>query len=382
MTGSHFMKNDAKVLGHFVLVGLVSVGLLSGLPAFAKDEAQAPIENKAALAVAVTTPSEQNWNSGISASGSLAPWQEAVIAAEISGQQIVKLVADVGDRVKKGQELALLSQEAVQADIAQAQAKVAQAQASLAEASANAERARRLKETGALPAQQIDQYLTGENTAKANVAAQEAALNAQQIRLKQTKIVAVDEGVIASRNATLGAVVQAGTELFRLVRQNRLEWKAELPGSDLARVSIGQTARLVLPTGETVQGKVRLIAPTLDANTRNALAYVSLPVDGPARAGMFVNGEILTGTSTALSLPQSAVILRDGNTYAFEVDRDNHIIQRSIKTGRRADGQVEIIDGIKADARVVISGGAFLNEGDVVQVVEKQASSISPEAKP
>lgn len=380
MTGSHFMKNHARSL--YLGISLLTLGLVLSISAWAKDEAQAPTETKAALAVAVTLPTEQSWNSGINASGTLAPWQEAVIAAEIGGQQIVKLSADVGDRVKKGQELALLSQEAVQADIAQVEARVAQAEASLTEATTNAERARRLKESGALPAQQIDQYLTGENTAKAALAAQKAALVAQQIRLKQTKIVAVDDGVITARTATLGSVVQPGTELFRLVRQNRLEWKAELPGADLARVEPGQTARLILPTGETVQGKVRLISPTLDTNTRNALAYVSLPVDSPARAGMFANGEILTGSSKSLSLPQSAVILRDGNTYAFEVSSDNHIVQRLLKTGRRADGQVEIVDGIKADARIVISGGAFLNEGDIVQVVDKQASTNSSEAKP
>ena len=181
------MKNHARSL--YLGISLLTFGLALSISAWAKDEAQAPSETKAALAVAVTLPTEQSWNSGINASGTLAPWQEAVIAAEIGGQQIVKLSADVGDRVKKGQELALLSQEAVQADIAQVEARVAQAEASLTEATTNAERARRLKESGALPAQQIDQYLTGENTAKAALAAQKAALLAQQIRLKQTKIV-------------------------------------------------------------------------------------------------------------------------------------------------------------------------------------------------
>jgi len=142
---------------------------------------------KAALAVTVTNPSAADWNSGITASGTLSPWQEAIVASEISGQRIAKLLVDIGDQVKQGQPLAILAPEAVQADVAQAEARVAQAQASLDEAKTNAGRARTLKSSGALPAQQIDQYLTGEATAKANLSAQEAALQAQKIRLSQTR---------------------------------------------------------------------------------------------------------------------------------------------------------------------------------------------------
>ena len=368
------MKARVLFLQRLPLNLLLMLGFVWGAPSFAKDEAPAT-PTKAALAVTVTTPSEQSWNTGINASGALAAWQEAVISAELGGQRIAKILVDVGDVVKRGQELAILSTESVAADVAQAEAKVAQAQASLDEAITNAERARRLKATGALPAQQIDQYLTGESTAKANLAAQQAALTAQQIRLKQTRIMAVDDGVISSRTATLGSVVQTGAELFRLVRQNRIEWKAEVPGRDLARIQPGQAAHLVLPTGEAVDGKVRLVAPTVDANTRNAIAYISLPANSPAKVGMFADGEILTGASKAMSLPQTAVILRDGNNYVFEVVANNRISQRQVKTGRRADGQVEILDGLKADARVVVSGGAFLADGDTVQVVEKAVTA-------
>ena len=178
-------------------------------PDAATDKAAAP---KAALAVTITTPKMEDWHTSITATGSLAAWQEAVIAAEISGLRITELKVDVGDRVKKGQELAILAKESVEADIAKAKAGVAQAQASLAEAKVNADRARSLKSSGALPAQQIDQYLTGETTAQANLEAQQAVLKGEEIRLRQTRIIAVDDGVISSRSATLGSVVQTGTE--------------------------------------------------------------------------------------------------------------------------------------------------------------------------
>jgi RND family efflux transporter MFP subunit len=325
---------------------------------------------KAALAVTTTTPKMDDWHTSITATGSLAAWQEAVIAAEIGGLRIVELKVDVGDKIKRGQELATLATEAVEADLAKAKAGVAQAQASLEEAKLNANRARSLKSTGALPAQQIDQYLTSETTAQANLQAQQAVLKGEEIRLKQTRIVAVDDGVIAARSATLGSVVQTGTELFRMVRKNRIEWKAEIPGHDAALVQAGQTAQLSLPTGEKVKGEVRMIAPTVDANTRNMTAYVTLPSDSPAKAGMFAQGEIFTGAAKALTVPQTAVILRDGNTYVFEVLTDNRVAQRPVKTGRRMQDSVEITEGISDQARVVVTGGAFLNDGDTVQVVE------------
>ncbi|WMP16889.1 efflux RND transporter periplasmic adaptor subunit [Thiothrix lacustris] len=370
------MKNHSSLASRFVQTLLLATSLTT-LSAITHAEDAPPAATNAALAVTITNPSAADWNSGITASGTLSPWQEAIVASEIGGQRIAKLLVDIGDKVKQGQTLAILAPEAVQADVAQAAARVTQAEASLDEAKTNAGRARTLKSSGALPAQQIDQYLTGEATAKANLAAQKAALQAQQIRLEQTRITAPDNGIVSSRSATLGAVVQTGTELFRLVRQNKIEWRAEVAGRDVASIQTGQSANLTLPTGESVSGIVRVVSPTLDANTRNATVYISLPSDSPAKAGMFAEGQILTGSSKAMGLPQSAVILRDGNRYVFEVNADNHVLQRLVKTGRQADGKVEILEGITPAARVVATGGAFLNDGDTVQIIDK-----APETAP
>ncbi|MBJ6610861.1 MAG: efflux RND transporter periplasmic adaptor subunit [Candidatus Thiothrix moscowensis] len=347
------MKNTLSLA---TLMLALSLATIVSLPlSHAEDKPADVPPAKAALAVTVASPQMQDWNSTITASGALTAWQEAIIASEISGLKITDVLVDVGTEVNKGQELAKLSQASVKADVAQAQAR-------LDEARANATRARSLKTSGALPAQQIDQYLTGEAVAQ-------AALEAQQIRLAQTRILAPDDGVIAARTATLGAVVQTGTELFRMVRQNKLEWRAEIAGRDASRIQQGQQAHLTLPGGESVTGKVRMVSPTLDPNTRNAIVYISLPSDSPAKAGMFAEGAILTGSAKAMTLPQSAVILRDGNYYVFEIGAENKVAQRQVKVGRTAQGQTEITNGVAASARVVVTGGGFLNDGDTVQVV-------------
>ncbi len=231
-----------------------------------------------ALTVSVTQASQANWDDKLALSGPLAAWQEAVVSAEISGLRISGVLVDVGSEVKRGQPLALLSQlDTVLADLHKQEAAVAQAKASLAEAAANADRARKISDSGALSAQQINQYLVAEETAKAELASAMAQLDSENIHLKQTSINAIDDGVISSRTATLGAVVSAGTELFRLVRQGRVEWRAEVSAQQMSRVRPGQKAKVALPDGSSVTGAVRIASPTLDANSRNGVVYVDLP---------------------------------------------------------------------------------------------------------
>ncbi len=365
------------------VLAAASLSVVVGLehPVRAADEAgQEPsraAEPRPSLAVTLVSPQAADWPREIEASGGLFAWQEGVIAAETGGLRVVAVAVDVGDRVRRGQELARLAQETVKAELAQQEAKVAQARASLAEARANADRARTVKDRGAMPEQQRTQYLLGEEAAQANLAAAEAARDMERIRLEQTHILAVDDGVITARSVTLGTVVQPGTELFRIVRQGRVEWRAEVTAAQLAQVVPGQEAALALPGGEQVAGRVRIAAPTLDTNTRYGLVYVDIPPDSPARPGMFARGSIRLGVTAALSLPESAVVLRDGNSFSFEVLADGRVAQRKLETGRRAQGRVEILGGLTPDAQVAASGGAFLNDGDRVRVEPAPAAAAA-----
>jgi RND family efflux transporter MFP subunit len=344
--------------------------------------AEPAIAAKPVLTVNIATPLVQEWDKSLSVSGGLFAWQESIVAAELGGLAIIELNADVGSVVKQGQVLARLSQDAAKASLAVQQANVARAKAGLAEAAANAERVRQVKGSGALSEQQIQQYLIAEESAKAGLAAAEAAQRADEVRLRQTSILAADGGVISSRSATLGAVVQPGGELFRLVRQGRIEWRAELTAEQLAQVRVGQKAHIRLPDGKTVDGTLRMLSPTLDSNSRKALAYVDLASGSTARAGMFAQGELLLGRSAALTVPHAALLLRDGNAYVFELGSDNRVAQRKVQTGRRNGEAVEILDGLAKTARVVVSGGAFLNQGDLVrEATANNAAAGKAEAK-
>jgi HlyD family secretion protein len=324
-----------------------------------------------ALSVALVAPRREDWPRTIAAQGNVSAWQEAAVGAELSGFRVTSVLVNVGDRVRKGQTLATVNPETVSADVAQARAAVVEAEAVLAEAKANAARSRDLASKGFLSPQASTQSATLEQTAAARLAAVRAKLQAEEVRLGQTRVVAPDDGTISARAVSVGSLAQPGLEMFRLIRGNRLEWRAEVTSSELSRLSPGVAAVVRLPTGAEVRGTVRTIAPTVDPQTRNAIVYVDLPVGdaSPARAGMFARGEFELGRADALSLPQTAVVQRDGFSYAFRVEPNGRVAQTKIGVGRRVGDRIEVVDGLAPDAQVVASGVGFLTDGDLVRVV-------------
>jgi HlyD family secretion protein len=363
-------------------VGMLGIALVTFGMRASNSEKHAPVAvAKSALTVVTTQPQISNLPLRISANGNVAAWQETIIGTETNGLRLAEVRVNVGDVVKRGQVLAIFAADTMQADLAQVRAAVAEAEATLAEAAANAERARRLQPTGVMSAQQISQYLTAERTAQARLEAQRAHLQVQQLRLQETQVRAPDDGVISARSATVGAVLSAGQELFRMIRQGRLEWRAEVSSADLALLKPGMNVRLT-PANNTpannisIKGTVRKIAPTVDAQTRNGLVYVDLPSPGHIKAGMFARGEFEIGNSYGLTLPQSAVLLRDGFSYVLRVGTDARVTEAKIDVGRRVGDRIEITGGLDAGARVVASGGGFLADGDTVRVVDAAESGV------
>jgi RND family efflux transporter MFP subunit len=362
---------------------VATLGVVAGLGLFATrsqaaDEAKPVAAAKAALTVSLVQAKSTQLPIKLAANGSVAAWQEASVGAESNGLRVAELKAGVGDFVQRGQVLATFATETIQADVALTRAALAEAQANAAEAQANAERARAVQGSGSVSAQQVSQYLTQEQTAKARVDSAKAQLDAQLLRLKQTQVLAPDSGTISARSATVGSVVGAGTEMFKLIRQGRLEWRAEVTSSELGRITTGTNVVVTAPGGAKRHGKVRVLAPTVDAATRNGLVYVDLNgalVGGSSAAaafkpGMYARGEFELGNSGALTVPQSAVVVRDGFSYVYRVGDDKRVSQLKVQTGRVVGDQVEIQSGVKPEDKLVASGGSFLSDGDMVKVVD------------
>lgn len=369
--------------GVLMIVLLFVLGwLLPGASSKANDKAatsKPATTAKAALTVTTARPQLARLSQTLAANGDIAAWQEASIGSEANGLRLTEVLVNVGDVVTAGQTLARFSDETVQADLAQAKAALLEAQANLSEASSNAERARSLMNTGAISTQQINQLITAEQTARARVAAAEANVNAHKLRLKFTQLLAPDSGVISARSATVGAVVSNGTELFRMIRKGRLEWRAEVMASELSRIRAGTHVTLVAANGTRLNGKVRMIGPTVNPQNRAALVYVDLlPAasgEAAAKPGMFARGEFTLGSGNGVTLPQQSVVVRDGFSYVFQLKPDNRVAQVKVKTGRYLQDQVEITEGISLQDEIVVSGAGFLNDGDLVRVIRSDAKS-------
>jgi RND family efflux transporter MFP subunit len=308
----------------------------------------------------------------IAASGGLFAWQDAVIGSELGGMRVVDVRVNVGDSIKKGQVLARLSTDTVKLDLEQQEAAVADARAALAQAEANAARSRTMAAAKAISDQDLLAAETQAKSAKAKLAAALSLLDNQKVRLAQTSIVAPDDGTVSARTVTVGQVVSAGAELFRFIRGNRVEWRAELPAQDLLQVNSGLAVKVRLANGEVLTGKVREVAPTLDATSRSGLVYVDLPQGTKAKPGMFVSGELVMGNSPGHVVPGNAVVVRDGNSYVMTVDGANKVHALKVTTGQRDADMVEIKAGFPAGASVIAQGAGFLKDGDTVKVVNSK----------
>jgi len=322
-----------------------------------RAETEKSAQTHPALTVTLTTPKLDDVADVLKASGNISAWQEAVISTEIGGLRLVKLLADVGDSVKKGQLLARYTRKVVAAEYAQAKANARHAVDEL-------ERALKLIGKGGVSKAQLQ-------AAKSRRDVTRAQLTIAAERLAQTEIRAPDDGMISARRATLGAVSGVGQELFRLIRQNRLEWRAELTAAEAARVRPGMKATVRAEGVEqAIVSTVRSVAPSANTRTRNIIVYADLPATPNLRAGAFANGEFNLGRERLLTLPQRALLLRDGFSFVFIADGTNHVSLRKIKTGQRFGRQVVVVSGLSAEERVVLEGAGFLNEGDLVRVVD------------
>jgi RND family efflux transporter MFP subunit len=308
----------------------------------------------AALTVTVAAAARAEWPATLEASGAIAPWQEAVIGTQVSGLRLMEIRVNVGDHVKRGQVLAVFDADLLRADEARLKASWQQAEA-------NRQRALQLKGSGGISEQDVLQYVTQAEVAKAQ-------LQTTQLQLRYAQITAPDDGAISARGATVGAVYSSGQELFRMIRQDRLEWRGELTAAQLAQTRTGQRVTLELPDGGTAMAKVRQLAPSLEGQTRLGIVYADIAPGSAARAGMYANGSVVLAQSPAVTVPAASVVIRDGRSYVLKMAGADKVALQAVTTGRRHGESVEIVSGLGAGDKVVAQGAGFLNDGDVVRV--------------
>jgi len=358
------MKRSITLLT--LAVALIAVNLSRA------EAADPPV--RAVLTVRPIHAERQTWTESIAASGWVATWSEASIATEIGDYRIEELAVDVGDRVKTGEVVARLADDQLKAAIAAAEAAVDSARATSELAQSDARRAELLGPSGGQSKRELEAARIAERVAAANLAAAEAELETRRLRLDKAILRAPDDGVISARPATLGAVASAGTELYRLVRQNRVEWRAEVAADVATTLYPGMTATLTEHGKDLSVGIVRLVGPTLNAASGRATVYVDLPATGELRPGGYVSGHIDAGERQVLTLPESAVLLKDGGSFVFAVEPEGRVKRLAIVTGARRGGRIAILSGLSPEAAVAESGVAFLFDGAGVALANDEVT--------
>ncbi|EHH12113.1 RND family efflux transporter MFP subunit, partial [Mesorhizobium amorphae CCNWGS0123] len=264
---------------HLLLVAvLVAAGVVAVLNAYGHGTAEpaaqtaAPVQ-AATLTVSVETVRSVAIKSSVSATGTVAAWQEATIGAEESGLRLTDVLVAEGDHVKAGNVVARLDASLLKAQLAEQKAAVTQAQATLESAISAAARSNKLLASNAVSAETAEEKATAVKTGQAQVEQAEAAAERLQAELDRTTIRAPFDGIVSSKPAVAGSIVQAGTELMKIIRDGRLEVGVLVPEKDLAAISVGQTASITDASGRAFAGSVSSIAETVNSTTRLATVY-------------------------------------------------------------------------------------------------------------
>lgn len=311
----------------------------------------------AALTVTSANPSLVDWPVALTITGEIFPWQEAAVGSQIGGYQLTDVLVDVGDEVTKGQVLARFNRDPLLAEQSELLARAEQAEA-------NKQRALSLQRRNSISEQEVLRAVTDAKIADAELAA-------NRLALRYTEVTAPDDGVVSGRTATLGSVPPLGQEMFRLIRQGRLEWHGKFNAAQLSQVQAGQEVQLSLPDGNSASATIRQLAPTVDDETRLATVYADVHPGSTARAGMYVEGSVRLGLEAALVVPEKSLIIRDGRSHVAVLnsvsETTSEVALRPIRVGRRQGDSIEVDEGLSADERVAVMGAGFLSHGDLVR---------------
>ncbi len=384
----------------------------------ATDPAAVPAEIAQVSSASVTTVRAQTApiKETITASGTVEAFDLLSVAPKASGLQIEAVNVREGDRVTAGQVLAVLDDSVMQAQmdqseaqvsaalaqVTQAEAQAAEARAQAAEAQESYDRYASLFAQGAISQEELTSRRTQLTTAnqavgssvaaiesaEATVRSRRAEVNQLDTQMGQTQVVAPKSGVIAEKTATVGDIAAAGTPLFKIISGDQLELALTVPQSQLSKVNVGAPVQITSGSDENLQlqGTVRSIDPTLDAQSRKATVKIGLPGSDKLRPGMFLQAAIVTGSRQGVVVPATAVLPQSsGGFVVYELNADNTVKAKTVDVGDRTPAtgntpaMIEITAGLRPDTQVVVEGASYLQDGDLVDIVDQ---SFTQPARP
>ncbi|WP_290546361.1 efflux RND transporter periplasmic adaptor subunit [Aestuariivirga sp.] len=294
--------------------------------------------------------------------GTLLSEESVAIAPETSGR-VAKILFKDGASVEKGTPLFQFDTDLSQSDLAEAKARLQLAEASFT-------RNKKLRESGNVAQSAFDEALSARDVAR-------AAVVAAQVRLDKLTIPAPFSGTLGFRTVSEGAYVTAGTALVQLDKTDRLQVSFSVP--ELKEQAV-QAAKTVTFTADAVPGQsftaeISALNPAIDVNGR--ALQVRAQFDNSARRlrpGLLVRVTVKGPERDAVLVPESAIVQRAGGAIVYTV-ADGKVSEVKVKLGKRLEGKVEIVEGIKEGDTVVTAGNAQLSNGAKVEVVSSAAAA-------
>lgn len=313
----------------------------------------------------------------LSASGIVVAWEEVPVGSELGGLAVTAVAVEEGAKIKQGDVLAQLNDAVLKAQMAGQDAAVTRAEATLQLSRADLKRARELRPKGTISARALDSQIAETKIEAARHAEAEALAAETSARLAQTRIIAPVDGYVSKRDVVVGQIVRQGEELFRLIRDSKLELAAEVTEDELLHLKPGQKARVDIVDGVAVEGEVRLVSPRIDAQTRVAIVRITLDPSDQTRPGMFGKARISLSAVPGIRVPQSALVFRNGKPVVFVVGPDGTASAREVRAGARFEGDVVVEEGLTGGETVIVKGAGFLFDGDRIRVIEETPAEPS-----
>jgi RND family efflux transporter MFP subunit len=311
----------------------------------------------------------------VSIIGTIAARYDMPIGVEGDAGRVAAIYVEAGDQVKRGQVLARLNVSVLEPQVANLEAALEQARAESELADAEYRRAQSVGASGALSVEETQRRKSAAVTAAAKVKVAGAQLAEAQARLARAAVRAPADGVILTRNVEVGQTATPGGEaLFRLSEGGEVELRGQVAEQDLPLLKVGQAVNVRL-TGTTrvYQGHVRLLGAVIDPQTRMGMVRVALTPDPNLRPGAFARADVTVSNADRAVLPQTAVLIDDKGSYVLIVNAQHRVERRAVRVSGMVQNGVTIAEGVSAKDQVVATAGAFLQEGELVNPVPKDA---------
>lgn len=389
------------VLAVLALFGVAAgaLAITGRLPLVKKPAGAAKVAPQVAPPIAVTVARAQiaDLRETILVTGTLVAREEILVGPEVEGLRIVEVLADEGDRVTKGQVLARLVSDTIEAQLAQNDAGQARARAAIAQSRSNItaaearlveaqnayDRAKPLTQKGVISESGMDQRTSAAKTAQASLAAARDAVAVAEAELMQvqaqrreldwrrgrTQVASPADGIVSRRIARIGGMaVGAAEPMFRIIAKGEIELDAEVVETRIAALKTGQSADVEAAGAVRVTGQLRIVSPEVDRATRLGRVRIFLGDNPALRIGAFATATIETARSRGLAVPASAVLYTpEGAT--VQVVTDGRVATRRIKLGLAQGSLVEVREGLADGDQVVARAGTFLRDGDAVRPI-------------